>query len=64
MVSVDDAPIEFELTDADRVWFNVGSAPNLDITIDGVKLDYPIDAENEVYQHLWINIDRSEEQSD
>ncbi|RYG73818.1 helix-turn-helix domain-containing protein [Lentibacillus lipolyticus] len=64
MVSADDDSIEFDLTNIDRVWFNIGDTSNLTITIDGVSLAYPIDPKDEVYQRLWVNIDRTEETSE
>ncbi|GAA0445004.1 DUF4115 domain-containing protein [Lentibacillus halophilus] len=62
-ISVEESPIEVDLTDTDRVQFNVGYAPTLNITIDGVPVDYPVDAQNKDHQYLWIDIVRSEEQS-
>lgn len=64
MFSSDDSPLEFNFSEEeDRIRFNVGSAPNLNITIDGVKLEYPVDANEKVHQYLWININRASDAS-
>ncbi|WP_164668932.1 helix-turn-helix domain-containing protein [Virgibacillus doumboii] len=64
MFTSDDSPLEFNLSkEEDRIWFNVGSAPSLNITIDGVTLEYPVNAEEEVHQYLWVNINRSSDTS-
>ncbi|SFA76469.1 protein RodZ, contains Xre-like HTH and DUF4115 domains [Lentibacillus halodurans] len=62
-VTPEDSPIELDLSSFDRVWFNVGSAPALDITIDGVPLEYPVNPEEEVFQKIWINLNKASEQS-
>lgn len=61
MFTTKDSPLEFDLSDEERVWFNVGSAPSLDIYVDGVKLVYPVNAEEKVHQYLWVNINRASE---
>lgn len=61
MVTADNSPVEVDLSGVDRVWFSVGSAPALDITIDGTTLEYPVNPDEEVFQKIWINIDRAGE---
>lgn len=56
MLTTEDSTKEFDMSEAERIYFNVGSAPNLTITINGVKLDYPLNPEVKVHQYLWINI--------
>ncbi|SEQ56228.1 protein RodZ, contains Xre-like HTH and DUF4115 domains [Virgibacillus subterraneus] len=63
MFTADDSPLELDLSGAERVWFKVGSAPNLDITIDGVEVNYPVDENDYVLQKLWININKASAQS-
>lgn len=63
MFSADDSPLELDLSGAERVWFRVGSAPNLSITIDGVEVNYPVDEDEYVLQNLWININKASAQS-
>ncbi|HLS09571.1 helix-turn-helix domain-containing protein [Lentibacillus sp.] len=61
MVNADNSPVEVDLSSSDRVWFSIGSAPALDITIDGAALEYPVDPDEEVFQKIWVNINRSGE---
>ncbi|WP_010530693.1 helix-turn-helix domain-containing protein [Lentibacillus jeotgali] len=61
MVNTDNSPVEVDLSNAERVWFSVGSAPALDITIDGTALEYPVNPEEEVYQKIWVNINKAGE---
>ncbi|MFD1360400.1 helix-turn-helix domain-containing protein [Lentibacillus salinarum] len=63
VATADDSPIELDVSKLDRVWLNIGSTPALDITIDGVELDYPVDPDNEVFQKIWININKASEQT-
>src|SRR5699024_4710153 len=61
MVSADNSPVEVDLAGADRVWFSVGSAPALDITIDGTALEYPVNPDEEVFQKVWVKINKAGE---
>ncbi|MBP1949194.1 RodZ domain-containing protein [Virgibacillus litoralis] len=63
MFTADDSPLELDLSEAERVWFRVGSAPDLSITIDGVEVKYPVDENEYVLQKLWININKASAQS-
>lgn len=61
MVSTDNSPVEVDLSSTDRVWFSVGNAPALDITIDGAALEYPVNPDEEVFQKIWVNINHAGE---
>lgn len=61
MVTAENSPVEVDLSETDRVWFSVGNAPALDITIDDVSLEYPVNPEEEVFQKIWVNINQTEE---
>ncbi|MGP4107053.1 helix-turn-helix domain-containing protein [Virgibacillus sp. L01] len=63
MFTADDSPLELDLSEAERVWFRVGSAPDLSITIDGVEVNYPVDENEYMLQNLWININKASAQS-
>ncbi|MFB4167426.1 RodZ domain-containing protein [Virgibacillus sp. JSM 102003] len=63
MFTAGDSPLELDLSEAERVWFRVGSAPDLSITIDGVKVNYPVDENDYMLQNLWININKASAQS-
>ncbi|WP_188454324.1 helix-turn-helix domain-containing protein [Virgibacillus oceani] len=61
MVTSENSPLEIDISDEERVRFNVGRAPELDITINGVELEYPVNPEI-VSQYIWININQTPEQ--
>ncbi|GGK00517.1 XRE family transcriptional regulator [Lentibacillus kapialis] len=61
MVSTENSPVEMDLSGTDRVWFSVGNAPSLKISIDGTELEYPVNPEEKVYQKIWVNIKRAGE---
>ncbi|WP_085992354.1 helix-turn-helix domain-containing protein [Oceanobacillus senegalensis] len=52
----DNSPLELEITDTDQIFFNVGNAPDLTITINGVELEYPVNPNDYVHQRLRINM--------
>ncbi|MFD1850319.1 helix-turn-helix domain-containing protein [Oceanobacillus bengalensis] len=54
------SPHEIDMSDTDRIFFNVGNAPALKISINGVELEYPVDISN-VHQRLWVNINNETE---
>lgn len=62
-VTPEESPFELDLTETDRVWFNIGSAPAVEITIDGATLEFPVDPEEEVFQKIWVNLNKASEQS-
>ncbi|TRM12459.1 helix-turn-helix domain-containing protein [Lentibacillus cibarius] len=64
MFGEDESPLELDVSDEDRIWINAGSAPNLDVSIDGLALTYPVDPEKEVFQHIWINLNKDGDQTD
>jgi cytoskeletal protein RodZ len=57
MVSPDE-PLSLELTDETRIYLNVGHAPSLTITINGVELEYPVDPNQRGadHQRMYLNI--------
>ncbi|WP_430785811.1 helix-turn-helix domain-containing protein [Virgibacillus flavescens] len=56
-----NSPKEIDVTGDERIYFNVGYAPGLQITIDGVKLEYPIDPTEQMHQKIWVNINPAKE---
>ncbi|ASK63462.1 helix-turn-helix domain-containing protein [Virgibacillus phasianinus] len=58
--TADDSPKEIDVSGDERIYFNVGSAPGLQITIDGVELKYPVDPAEKVHQKIWININQEQ----
>ncbi|ASN05670.1 RodZ domain-containing protein [Virgibacillus necropolis] len=60
IISAANSPQEIDVSGDKRVYFNVGNAPALQITIDGVELEYPLDETEKVHQKIWININQTE----
>ncbi|WP_404452689.1 helix-turn-helix domain-containing protein [Virgibacillus necropolis] len=59
--TAENSPHEINVSGDKRIYFNVGYAPDLQITIDGVKLEYPVEPSDKMHQKIWININPSEE---
>lgn len=45
----------FDVSDEEKVYFNIGYAPAITIKINGVALDYPVDKNEKVHQKVWVN---------
>lgn len=56
-VTADNSPLEIDLSGEETIYLNVGSAPNLEITINGVPFDYPVDPSEMDHQRLWFNVE-------
>lgn len=61
MFTPDQSPEEFDLSEEDRVYFNIGHAPGLSITINGAELEYPIEPKTSVHQKIWVNLNKAAE---
>ncbi|MGY0691627.1 RodZ domain-containing protein [Virgibacillus sp. FSP13] len=59
--TAEESPKEIDVSGDERIYLNVGNAPQLKITINGVELEYPVDPEDTVHQKLWINLKPSSE---
>ncbi|WP_163971285.1 helix-turn-helix domain-containing protein [Oceanobacillus halotolerans] len=57
----EESPLEIDISDEDRIYLNIGSAPNLQITINETLLEYPVDPDSHVHQKIWINLTESTE---
>ncbi|QGS68687.1 DUF4115 domain-containing protein [Oceanobacillus sp. 143] len=51
-----DSPMELDLTGEERIYLNIGSAPNLTFDVNGVEFEYPVDPNERDHQRIWINI--------
>ncbi|MEI3610860.1 helix-turn-helix domain-containing protein [Pseudogracilibacillus sp. SO30301A] len=49
-----------DVSEEERIYFNVGNANGLTIKINGVELEYPIDPQETVHQKLWVNLKQNE----
>lgn len=58
--SEENSPEEIDMSDAEQIYFNVGNAKALKISINGVELEYPVDTSN-VHQRLWVNLNNQTE---
>lgn len=47
---------DFDVSDTERIYLNIGNAPGLTININGEELEYPVDVNESVHQKLWINL--------
>lgn len=56
-VTADNSPLEIDLSGEETIFLNVGSAPNLEIMINGVPFDYPVDPSEMDHQRLWFNVE-------
>lgn len=56
MFSVEDSPMEMDVTDEERIYFNIGNAADLTIFFNGTELEYPIDPVQNVVQRIWVNM--------
>ncbi|MUK89844.1 helix-turn-helix domain-containing protein [Ornithinibacillus sp. L9] len=57
----DDSPMDIDLTGEDRIYFNIGYSPNLNITVNGVEFEYPVDPSEKDVQRFWINVNQETE---
>lgn len=55
-VNLENSPVEVDVTDQESIFLNIGSTPNLDITINDVPFEYPVDPTERDHQRLWFNM--------
>lgn len=56
----ESSPLELDLSGSSQIYLNIGNASDLKVTINGIELEYPVDANQYVHQQLWININDQE----
>lgn len=56
-----DSPLELDVSEEKRIFFNIGFAPDLAIDINGIELEYPGDVDQNVVQKIWLDIVDGEE---
>lgn len=49
-----------DVSEEERIYFNIGNATGLTIKINGVELEYPVDPKEKVHQKLWVNLKQNE----
>lgn len=52
-----NSPMEIDISEAESVSFNIGYAPALNLSINGVEMEYPVDPTSYVHQKLQLNIE-------
>src|SRR5690625_27401 len=55
-ISPENSPLEYNLTEQNEVRLNIGNASYVEITLNGVTLDYEIDENDHVYQLIIIQL--------
>lgn len=55
-VDVAEGPLELDLSGEESIYINAGSTPNLQITINDVAFEYPLDPSERDVQKFWLNI--------
>lgn len=51
---------DLDVSDEERIYFNIGNASGLNVTINGEQLEYPVDANEKVHQKMWINLKKAD----
>lgn len=52
----DDSPLELDLTGEERIEFNIGYTPNIQIMMNDVELEYAVDPNDRDHQRIWVDI--------
>lgn len=60
MFNSEQSPLELDLTGKERVFFKIGNASVLTITINGKEMEYPVDPSN-VRQNIWVELKQEAE---
>lgn len=57
-LSVTNEKEQFDVSNEERVYFNIGNTSGLTITFNGVELEYPVEPSEKVHQKLWVNLEK------
>lgn len=49
---------QFDISNEERVYFNIGNTTGLTITFNGVELEYPVEPSEKIHQKLWVDIEK------
>ncbi|WP_100010899.1 helix-turn-helix domain-containing protein [Lentibacillus sediminis] len=50
------SPEELTVASGESIYFNIGNASDLTITINGTELEYPANPDEYVVQQIWVNV--------
>jgi cytoskeletal protein RodZ len=57
----ENSPMEIDLTGQEKIFLNIGHAPDLSIKINGVDVEYPVDPNTSDHQQIWFNVTEENE---
>lgn len=49
-----------DVSDEEKIYFNIGNATGVTIFINGVELEYPVERTESVHQKMWVNLNKQE----
>lgn len=61
-ITEENSPLEFDITEDQSIWLNIGNASLVDVKINDVLLEYDIDENDHVHQQVNINLQPSEDE--
>ncbi|MBO1003120.1 helix-turn-helix domain-containing protein [Pseudogracilibacillus auburnensis] len=53
---IDTGTETFDVSAEEKIYFNIGNTPGLKVTINGVELEYPVNANERIHQKMWVNL--------
>lgn len=56
ILNTDNSPEEITIEE-DKVYLNIGYAPDLTVSVNGTDLPYPIEPDEKYHQKLWLNFE-------
>lgn len=56
----DAEPEPIDVSDEDQIYINVGFAPGVKMYLNDVEMEYPVNAEDENHQKVWIDLEKAE----
>lgn len=51
---------EIEISNEERIYFNIGNASGLTVKLNDVELEYPVNPQEKVHQKLWIELEQEQ----
>ncbi|MGM8211689.1 helix-turn-helix domain-containing protein [Virgibacillus sp. W0430] len=54
MFNQTESPLQMEITDEEKLYFNIGNASNISVSINDVEMEYPVDPSKHVHQKIWV----------
>lgn len=54
MLTAAESPLELEISGEENVYFNIGNASNVTLSMNDVEMEFPVDPDQFVHQKLWV----------